>query len=167
MKKRILDLINSGMDAVINICSDISAKIKNKKIAQQKMLMIQQAQYIQQNMQRDIFEVMHQNHYANVQAINVPSNIRPLRFKYNVKKGIIYYYTVTKINGDAIAPAVLNVLLSNINTDIASVSSTLYATWGAYGFQCNYPYLSAGLYAVDIRDMGTDIEIGFQTHFKW
>jgi len=164
MKKRLLDLVNSGTDAIIDICSDISARIQNKKVAQQKMLMIQQAQYILQNMQGDIFEVMHQNHYANVQAINVPSNIRPLRFKYNVKTGIVYYYTVAKINGDVIVPAVLNVLMSNINTDIASVSSSLYATWGAYGFQCNYPYLSAGLYAVEIKDMGTDIEIGFQTN---
>lgn len=164
MKKRLLDLVNASMEAVINICSDISAKIQNKKLAQQKMLMIQQAQFILQNMQNDIFAVMHQNHYANVQAINVPSNIRPLRFKYNVKTGIVYYYTIAKIGTDVIPPAVLNVLMSNINTDIASVSSSLYAIWGTDVFQCNYPYLSAGLYAVDIRDMGTDIEIGFQTN---
>ena len=170
MKKKSTELMENIATYVKTKAEEAMIEKKNKEIAQQKIFLMGQINNAHEIIRQNLFDVMHQNHYSNLEPIVVPSNIRALKWHVDftiIPTQALFYYTISKKNTDVLAQAVLNSLASDINHDIASFTNVMITMQGIQNMSIIYPLLYAGIYVVDIRDIGTSIELKIACNQKF
>ena len=170
MKKKSIELIDSVLEYAKQKVNDVMIEKKNKEIAQQKIFLMGQINNAHEIIRQNLFDVMHQNHYSNLEPIVVPSNIRALKWDVDftiIPTQALFYYTISKKNTDVLAQAVLNSLASDINHDIASFTNVMITMQGIQNTSIMFPLLYAGIYVIGIRDIGTSIELKIACNQKF
>lgn len=106
----------------------------------------------------DLYEGLRNSYYPNLKPIETFNSIRcnGWGLKQNT---VVYMYTLAKINTEVLPSPVLQLIMSNMNKDIAAALVTLNSLYGYEYVRAFYPYLFQGLYIVSIRDLGIDVEI--------
>lgn len=170
MKKKSIELIDSVLEYAKQKVNDVMIEKKNKEIAQQKIFLMGQINNAHEIIRQNLFDVMHQNHYSNLEPIVVPSNIRALKWDVDftiIPTQALFYYSISKKNTDVLAHAVLNSLAADINNDIASFTNVMITMQGLQNISIMFPLLYAGIYVIGIRDIGTSIELKIACNQKF
>ena len=170
MKKKLMSLLNNLLSFAKQVINEAQFARNQKKEAERKMLLVNQLNNAHEIIRQNLFDVMHQNHYSNLEPIVVPSNIRALKWDVDftiIPTQALFYYSISKKNTDVLAHAVLNSLAADINNDIASFTNVMITMQGLQNISIMFPLLYAGIYVIGIRDLGTSIELKIACNHKF
>ncbi len=162
---------NNILTRVANSLKESYEKSNQKyQLKVQKEREIYQAQLKQQIyqimllLQSDLFKALKGNHYNGLQKINIPSNIRVKNFVQN--RGIIYQYSMAKINTEPLGNGVLNIICNAMNTDIQQARHSMALNLGEEYLSCTFPFLYHDIIILGIKDIATDIIIAVISNFN-
>ena len=167
MKKKIVNMINILADVITEKSVAALKNMNEKRIANETAQLFNTCSNALCIIRDNLFEVMHQNHYPSIEAISVPSNIRPVKFYKAENNTIVFVYSISKINTDTIPHAILSNISSNINNDIYYFTSYLINSYGLEYVANNNPILCAGIYVICVKDLGTDLQLQVVTNYKF
>lgn len=149
----------------IEVHSKIEQQQMQQRILDQQRMNILDAMY---EMAQELYTAWNESHFGNLVKINNPRIIRVDDFR-STSKGILYFFRISKESATNVIPFVaLEQIKKNMNTDIASAQKQLSYYVGDYAtFQYMYPFLSNGIYVMDLKDLNDgDILLSVATNYS-
>lgn len=152
MTQGIAALMKQGCKYAVN-----QYRIRNHQ--KQQIMLNQVAANNSSAIRYDLFEGFRHSNYPNLHPIVSFNNIRNHGWSIQ-NNSVIYRYTLAKTSAEPLPSAILQSMMSNMNTDLAGALTTLIHLYDPQYVSMFYPYLFNGVYVVSTRDLGTDVEIG-------
>ncbi|MCR5798736.1 MAG: hypothetical protein K6G69_01555 [Lachnospiraceae bacterium] len=151
MTHGITELMKQGYKYAVN-----QYRIRN---AQKQQIMMNQIAANNSNAIRyDLFQGFRHSNYPNLHPIVSFNNIRNHGWSIQ-NNSVIYRYTLAKTSAEPLPSAILQSMMSNMNTDLAGALTTLIDLYDPQYVSMFYPYLYNGVLIVSIRDLGIDVEL--------